>query len=196
MYRYKPTRPDEQWHIDIMYIYIKGRWYFFVGVLDSYSRYIVYWDLVLSMDQGSIKGVIQEALEKNPGKKPRIVHDNGSQFISKEWRKLIKEYGLEDIRTRKNHPESNGKIERFHRTIREALSEEGIRDYWHAIEVIGEYVRYYNEKRLHAGIRYLRPVDYYRGNPEERIRERKEKLEKGLKERIEKNKEKLKEEVA
>lgn len=195
-YNYKPKRPDEQWHTDIMYIYIKGRWYFFVGVLDSYSRFMVHWDLLMSMDQRSIKGVIEEALERNKGKIPRIVHDNGSQFISKEWRKLMKEYGLEDIRTRKNHPESNGKIERFHRNLREGISEKEIKDYWQALKVIEEYVKYYNEKRLHAGIRYLRPADYYRGNPEERLKERREKLAKGLSERIKRNMEMLKEKVS
>lgn len=79
------TYPDEVWHVDLMYLWVHGRWYFLVSVLDSYSRYIVHWELALSMLAAEVAGVVAVAMEKVPGKRPRIVRDNGSQFVAKEW---------------------------------------------------------------------------------------------------------------
>jgi transposase InsO family protein len=76
--------PNEVWHVDLMYLWVKRRWYFLVSILDSYSRYIVYWELSLSMRPQEITEIIAIVLEKVPGKKPRIVRDNGSQFVAKE----------------------------------------------------------------------------------------------------------------
>ena len=95
-----PSRPHEQWHTDLMYLWIRGRWYFFIGVLDSFSRYIVHWDLLSSMTASDVTDVVHAALEKHPGLKPRIVHDNGSQFTSKDFRKLVKQFSLKQIRIR------------------------------------------------------------------------------------------------
>jgi len=80
------TYPDEVWHVDLMYLWVKGRWYFLVTILDSYSRYIVHWELALSMRAQEVAEIIAVALEKAPGKKPKIVRDNGAQFVAKEWR--------------------------------------------------------------------------------------------------------------
>lgn len=121
--------------------------------------------------------VIQEALEKVPGKKPRIVTDRGCQFTGKEFRTLIKAHELEHIKTALAHPESNGKMERFHGSLRqEGLRDEVLLDYYQAREVIGEYVEEYNHRRLHSALHYLRPVDYYRGDPQELLRIRTAKL--------------------
>ena len=101
-----PTAPHQQWHTDLMYLWIGSRWYFFIGVLDAYSRYIVHWDLLASMRADEVTDVIHEALEKHPGLQPKIVHDNGSQFTSGEFRKLVKRFSLKDIHIRVYHPES------------------------------------------------------------------------------------------
>jgi len=124
-----------------------------------------------------IAEIMAIALEKVPGKKPKIVRDNGSQFVAKEWREVIHHFELEEIPIRVRHPESNGRLERYHRSVREeAFGDAEMEDLYHARELLGEWVRYYNEERLHSALRYLRPVDYYRGNPEALLAERKRKL--------------------
>ena len=100
----KPTKPNQRWHTDIMYLWLSGRWYFFVGVIDAYSRYLVHWELLTSMKAEGITLVVQKALEKHPQAKPDIVNDNGSQFTSKEFKKLIKRFKLAQIRIRVRHP--------------------------------------------------------------------------------------------
>ena len=171
------TYPNEVWHVDLMYLWVRGRWYFLVSVLDSYSRFIVHWELALSMRAQEIAEIIATALEKVPGKKPRIVRDNGSQFLAKEWREVIRHFELEEIPIRVRHPESNGRIERYHRSVREeALGDRELEDLYQARDLLRRWVSYYNHERLHSALNYLRPVDYYEGDPEALLAERKRKL--------------------
>lgn len=178
--------PDEVWHTDLMYLWVKGRWYFLVSVLDSYSRYIVAWELALTMRADEVVDVVHRALEERAGTRPRIVRDNGSQFVAKEWRDLVARFGLVDIATRVRHPESNGRIERYHRGVREeGLADADPESLYEAKAMIAEWVDYYNHRRLHAGLGYLRPVDYYQGNPEALLAERKRKLAEAARSRTE-----------
>jgi transposase InsO family protein len=183
------TYPDEVWHVDLMYLWVKGRWYFLVSVLDSYSRYIVHWELALSMLAQEVAEIMAIALEKVPGKKPRIVRDNGSQFIAKEWREVIHHFELEEIPIRVRHPESNGRIERYHRSVREeGFADQEVDDFYRAKDLLGQWVKYYNEERLHSALNYLHPVDYYKGNLEALLTERKRKLKEAAASRREINK--------
>ena len=99
-YDFKPTAPHQQWHTDILYLWVKNRWYFFVGVLDAYSRYIIHWELLESMTGADVRAVLQTALKKYPGHHPRLVTDNGVQFKGDDFRALIKEFALKDIKIR------------------------------------------------------------------------------------------------
>lgn len=174
--------------MDLMYLWVKGRWYFLVTVLDSYSRYVVHWELALSMLASEVADIIAAALEKVSGKRPRIVRDNGSQFVSKEWREVIRHFELEEIPIRVRHPQSNGRIERYHRSVREeAFGIEENEGYYQARDLLDQWVTYYNNERLHSALNYLRPVDYYRGNPEALMAERKSKLTKAVASRKEIN---------
>ena len=110
------------------------------------------------------------------GAGPEIAHDHGSQFTAKEFRQLIRHFQAKQIFIRVGHPESNGVLERYHRSTREALEEAELRNYSQACERIAAWVEHYNGRRLHAGLRYLRPVDYYAGDPQARIEERRRKL--------------------
>jgi transposase InsO family protein len=94
------SHPDEVWHTDLLYLRIAGRWYFLVSVLDSYSRYIVAWELALSLAAAEVVNVVHAALEAKPGVRPKIVRDNGSQFMAREWRQLVSQFELMDIATR------------------------------------------------------------------------------------------------
>jgi putative transposase len=186
----EPTKPNERWHTDIMYLRIQDTWYFLVNVLDAYSRYVVHWELLSTMRANDVRLVIQEALEKT-GATPQIVTDNGSQFTAKDFKQLVRQFDLEHIRIRTYHPESNGRVERLHRSTREALGDEELHNLGRAREIIGRWVKHYNENRLHASLDYLPPEEYYAGAPAARIEERREKLEKGRKRRREKNEERL-----
>jgi len=188
----KPERPDQRWHTDLLYLWVTNRWYFLVTVMDAYSRYIVHWRLLLSMQAEQVVDVVEEALEKTPGANPQIVSDNGSQYTGKEFRGLLKRHTLAQIRTRRQHPESNGLIERYHRSFRqEGMGENTPSDYYQACDVIGGWVDYYNNRRLHSALKYLKPVDYYRGEPDRLIEERQEKLRRAAEKRQRINRERL-----
>ena len=176
----EPDHPDAVWHVDLMYLHIRPRWYYLVDIIDSYSRFLVNWSLNLTMESETVTITVQDALERLVNRRsgePRIVHDHGSQFISNEWRNFVKGSGITDIRTRIAHPESNGRLERLHRTHREeGLTAEALTGYYAALDAMEDWTDYYNCKRPHSAIHYLVPADYYRGNPDDRMAERKEKL--------------------
>ena len=141
--------------------------------------------------------VAHAALLLVPGATPRIVHDRGSQFTSKDFRNLVKYFALEDIKIRVNHPQSNGLYERFNgSTRREGIGDIELRDLYHAREVLGGWIERYNTQRLHSSLGYLPPVEYYRGNPQQRQAERREKLAAALQARITANRERLTQQAA
>lgn len=176
----EPNEPDAVWHIDLMYLYIGPQWYYLVDILDGYSRYLVHWTLNLTMVAETVTLTVQEALEGLPSRKPghpHLVHDHGSQFVSSEWRAFVEAAQVVDIKTRVAHPQSNGRLERLHRTHRaEGLPGELLSDYYQALDRMTAWGRYYNEERAHSALRYLRPIDFYRGDPAARLAERQEKL--------------------
>lgn len=148
--------------------------------MDGYSRFLVNWSLNLTMLAETVTLTVQEALDQLPqGQKgkPRLVHDHGSQFIGREWRDFVAGTGLTDIKTRVAHPQSNGRLERLHRTHREeGLSDEELTSYHQALDVMACWSEYYNYRRPHSALRYLCPTDYYRGDPEARLAERERKM--------------------
>ena len=117
-------------------------------------------------------------MDKFPGVKPRIITDNGAQYISKEFKQFIKQAELEQITTSVKYPQSNGKIERFHRSINQEclriISPVTFDDYKIYVE---DYINFYNTKRLHASLSYLTPEDYLLGRKEEKLKLRETKLE-------------------
>jgi putative transposase len=165
-----PERPDQVWHIDLMYLRVGDRWFYLTDIVDGYSRYLVHWSLNATMLSETVTQTVQEALEtvttpRRPGE-PQFVHDRGSQFVSAEWKRYMTAVGCRDIPTRVAHPQSNGRVERLHRTHRE----EGfvgavLEDYRAAVTAMAQWARYYNEERPHSAIEYFPPRVYYRGNP-------------------------------
>lgn len=171
----KPERPNQAWHIDIMYLRVNWRWYYLVDIIDAYSRYLVHWTLNPTMLTHTVTLTVQEAVERwGPFQAPpMLIHDSGTQFLSKEWRDLASHYGMPDIRTKIAHPESNGLIERVHRTHRaEALQETEDWTYEEANDEIARWVNVYNNLRPHSALHGLPPVVYYLGEPEEAIAQR------------------------
>lgn len=171
----EPTAPNQRWHTDLMYLRVEDTWYFLVTVLDAYSRYVVHWDLLPTMTASAVRVVIHDAI-KQTGANPEIVTDNGSQFRAKDFKELVRDFQLEHIRIRTYHPESNGKIERFHRSTRDALETKDLKNLSKAREIIAGWARLYNERRLHAALNYLPPTEYWAGDPDTRLEERRSKL--------------------
>lgn len=174
----QPEMPHQHWHTDIKYVNFKGSFLFFISVMDGYSRYIVHHELRTSMTEFDVELTLQRALEKYPGSKPRLISDNGSQYISKDFKGYLKEMGLQHIRTSPSYPQSNGKIERFHRSLEEeCLRKTGLINMKDARDQIANYVDHYNNERLHSSLFYLRPIDFLKGDVDKLLEKRQSKLD-------------------
>lgn len=189
------TRPDQRWSTDVMQVQVGERVYPMVTFLDEYSRYIVHQEILLSMDGLSVSMAAQTAIETlpkgpdgTPSATPEIRSDNGSCYISKEFRVVLTENGLGHHRIRPHCPEENGLIERANRTLRESLEVEAEpSNLLEARSVMDRIVRRYNQARLHSALDYLPPVEYYRGDPARRREERRVKLSQARHQRRERN---------
>ena len=182
------SAPDERWQSDLRYVKIKGKSYYLIMFLDEYSRYVVHWELMPSMDGNSVALAAADALSKlDGGRRPDIQTDNGSGYVSREFKMVLSDHGIGHHRIRPHTPEDNSLVERVHRTVGEALDEFEVETYWEARERIAEIVEWYNQRRLHSGINFLRPIDYYRGDPERLLRIRQRKIAQARHHRKEEN---------
>lgn len=173
----QPQVPHAHWHVDISHINVAGTFYYFCGVLDGYSRYIVHWELHPTMKEKEVEMVLQRAKEKFPGVTPRIISDNGPQFIAKDFKKFIRLSLMTHVRTAPYYPQSNGKIERFHKSLKSECVRRHTLDKPEQTERIVEiYVIEYNEQRLHSGIGYVTPLAKLVGKDVAIFAERKKKL--------------------
>ena len=146
-------------------------------MLDGYSRFLLHWELMIDMSKTSVDIFIQRTIDKYPDAEPMVIHDNGSQFISHEFKQILFENNCKNVPTRLKHPETNGKAERFVGLVRtEALRPNSPSYYGEAKKVIGNFVEEYNNDRYHSGIGYLKPVDVFQGREEIIRAERQKKL--------------------
>jgi len=173
----QPLKAHEHWHIDISYINICGTFYYLCSILDGFSRYIVHWEIRESMTEADVEIILQRAREKFPDAKPRVISDNGPQFISKDFKEFIRISGMTHVKTSPYYPQSNGKLERYHRTVKGTcirvktpLSLEDAR------HLVTDFVDHYNNKRLHSAIGYVTPKDKLQGRAEMILAERDAKL--------------------
>ena len=174
----QPLQPHEHWHIDIAYLNIGGTFYHLCSVLDGCSRYVVHWEIRETMKEEEVETIVQRAREKFPGVQPRIISDNGPQFIAKDFKEYIRICGMTHVKTSPYYPQSNGKIERFHRTIKgDCIRPETPLTLADAQRIVARYVAYYNEVRLHSALGYITPQDKMAGKEKEIFAERDRKLE-------------------
>lgn len=168
--------PDWVWLVDLTYVWVDRRWWYLIFLLDEYSRYIVDWELLFSMDRYTVIEVVERALAI-PGRErePIIQTDNGPVFKSREFKRYLAHRGIGHKRIHPHCPEENGIIERGVRTVKEIAGDE-FSDVTGAWAKMREAVDYYNYERRHSALHYLRPVDYYRGNPEELLEARRQKM--------------------
>lgn len=182
---HQPIEPHEHWHIDISYVNILGTFYYLISVLDGCSRFIVHWELRQTMTELDIETVVQRALEQAPkGVSPRIISDNGPQFIARDFKEFIRLAGLSHVRTSPYYPQSNGKIERWHQTLKSECIRPGtFISMDDACRLIARFVEHYNTVRLHSAIGYITPRDRLEGRGDEIHRERDRKLEQARQQR-------------
>jgi len=174
----QPKAVHEQWHIDFSYIKVAGEFYYFLGILDGYSRRMLAFRLCQSMEGINAEILVAQTKELYPAAvKPRIISDNGRQFISKDFQELLSLLEYEHTFTSANHPQSNGKLERFNRTLKsEHVRRTAYVNYQDACLRMAKWIAYYNSERLHSAIWYLTPNDVFEGRTADRLAERKEKL--------------------
>jgi len=174
----QPDGPHKHWHLDISYVNLAGTFYFLISLLDGFSRYIVHWEIRETMKEFDMEVVVQRALEKFPGEHPRIITDNGPQFIARDFKDFIRLMGLTHVRTSPYYPQSNGKLERWHGSIkRECIRPACPESLEEALRLVAAYVEDYNHVRLHSALGYITPADKLNGLDAVIFAERDRKLE-------------------
>ena len=192
----QPAKPHEHWHTDISYINIHGTFYYLCSVMDGYSRYIVHWEIRESMKEAEVEVILQRAREKFQDVSPRIISDNGPQFTAKEFKQFIRLCGMTHIKTSPYYPQSNGKMERWHQSLKhECIRPQTPLSLEDARRIVAKYVSYYNEERLHSAISYIVPKDKLEGHEKAIFEERDRKLEQAREARKARRYEELEEQV-
>lgn len=173
-----PSTAHDHWHIDMSYLNIRGTFYYLCSILDGYSRSIVHWEIREAMTEADVEIVLQRARERYPDEKPRIISDNGPQFIAKDFKEFIRVSGMTHVRTSPYYPQSNGKIERWHQSLKkECIRPKTPLNLDDAKRLVANFVDYYNNQRLHSALGYITPKDKLAGKEKQIFADRDRKLE-------------------
>jgi transposase InsO family protein len=174
----QPVRAHEHWHVDVTYINIAGTFYYLCALLDGYSRYLVHWEIRDRMTAADVETIVQRAKEKYPDARPRIISDNGPQFIAKDFKEFVRLSGMTHVRTSPYYPQSNGKMERWNQTVKvTTIRPHAPGSLEEAQRLVASFVEHYNTKRLHSAIGYVTPADKLAGREEAIWHARDRKLE-------------------
>lgn len=172
----KTTHVNQMWQTDFTYFKIVGwGWYYLSTILDDYSRYIVHWELCSNMKTDDVTRSLDSALEKaglDKNNSPRLLSDNGSCYISSELAKYIQDKGMSHVRGRPMHPQTQGKIERWHRSMKNVVKLENYYLPGDLTNRLEEFVEYYNNERYHESLQNLTPADVYFGRSQEILDQR------------------------
>jgi putative transposase len=174
----QPLAAHDHWHVDISYLNVAGTFYYLTSVLEGFSRYIVHFEIRESMTEADVETILQRAAEKHPDAQPRIISDNGPQFIARDFKEFIRLMGMTHVRTSPYYPQSNGKLERWHGTMKcECIRPAAPASLAEARRLVANYVEHYNHVRLNSAIGYITPADKLFGLAQVIFDERDRKLE-------------------
>lgn len=183
----KTQRVNEMWQTDFTYFKIVGwGWYYLSTVLDDYSRYIISWDLRPNMTSKDVMPSVDKAMQfagLTKQNAPVLLSDNGKCYVSSELKTFLREKGIKPINGKPCHPQTQGKIERYHRTMKNVVK---LDNYYSPEELkfaLAEFINYYNNQRYHESLNNLTPSDVFFGRDFKILQERIEIKEKTLKER-------------
>ena len=194
-YSYKPGEINEQWQTDATYLFIKNwGWYYLISVLDDFSRKIMARQLLPSMTAEDFAKVVESACETHgldplrSDKMPRLVSDRGPALISKDFGDYLKAKKIGHILASPYHPQTNGKIERYHRSLKSQVKLFTWESPSELEKEINTFIDYYNTKRYHEALGNVTPDDVYYGRREKIVKKRKEVKDETLKKRKKYNK--------
>jgi putative transposase len=180
-YRRKTKQPNELWASDCCHLkVVDWGWYYLVTVMDDYSRFILGWDIKVDMTGSSLEDVVQQAVDFTGmtdvplEDRTVLLSDNGSGYISQQFNQYLRLVGIRHITASPFHPQTNGKIERYHRTIKGEINKLPHEMPSELKEAIRAFIEYYNYRRYHEGLCNLIPYDVYTGTHFQIIRRRKE----------------------
>lgn len=174
----QPSAPHRHWHMDIAYLNIAGTFYYLCGVIDGYSRLMVHFEIRETMKEVDVEVILQRAREKFPDATPRVITDNGPQFVAKDFKVFIRLAGMTHVRTSPYYPQSNGKMEAWNKLAKnEVIRPKAPSTVEEARRMVGEYVDHYNNVRLHSAIGFVAPADKLAGRETEIHAARDRKLE-------------------
>lgn len=164
----KTTAPNQLWQTDFTYLKVIGwGWFYLSTVLDDYSRFIVAWKLCTTMKAADVTATIELALTASGldggGKRPRLLSDNGSSYVAGDLATWLGNRGIAHVRGAPNHPMTQGKIERWHQTMKNRVLLENYFLPGDLERQIGVFVDHYNHRRYHESIGNLTPADVYLG---------------------------------
>jgi len=180
-YRRKTKRPNELWASDCCHLrVIDWGWYYLETVMDDFSRFILGWDLKTDMTGGSLEDVVQQAVDFTGmtdvpvEDRTVLLSDNGAGYISQQFNQYLRLIGIRHITASPFHPQTNGKIERYHRTVKGEINQVPYDMPSELKEAIRAFIEYYNYRRYHEGLGNVTPYDAYTGRHLEIIQRRKE----------------------
>ena len=170
-----PTkRVNEMWQTDFTYLRVIGwGWYYLSTVMDDFSRFIIAYKLGPTMATTDVTETLDEALaltgvhSVRVRHRPRLLSDNGPAYVSKDLRDYLEEQGMTHTRGRPYHPQTQGKIERYHRSMKNVVKLEHYYSPGHLKQAIGRFVAHYNHRRYHESLQNVTPADVYYGRREQ-----------------------------